>query len=129
MPSDEAIPADIQRFIATSIDSVPHLEAVLLLRYNAGAEWDAKMLAQQLYLSEKRSGELLESLCAAGFIVPSKENPLFYQYGPASSGMAEIIDRLSEAYMKHLVEVHNLIHSKINKQAQQFGDAFKWKKE
>ena len=40
-----------------------------------------------------------------------------------------MIDRLAEVYYQHLVEVTNLIHSKTSKKAQQFADAFKWRKE
>ena len=40
-----------------------------------------------------------------------------------------MIDQLAEIYAKNLVEVTNLIHSKIGKRAQQFADAFKWRKD
>lgn len=37
-----------------------------------------------------------------------------------------MVDRVAEVYTTSLVEVTNLIHSKLSKQAQEFGDAFKW---
>jgi hypothetical protein len=126
----ETIPPSIRRFILTSIDSVPHLEAVLLLSYDAGIEWDAKMMSQRLYLAEKKAAELLSDLAIAGFAIAKGDegNPL-YSYHPATPELREALAQLNQVYAKNLIEVTNLIHSKISKQAQKFGDAFKWKNE
>lgn len=118
------IPGDITRFILTSIESVPHLEAVLLLRFDPKVEWDAKMMSQRLYISEKKAGEVLADLCATGFITANNNLPVYY-YSPVSADLKEMLDRVADIYTKSLVEVTQLIHSKISKQAQQFGDAFK----
>ncbi|MCR4338001.1 MAG: hypothetical protein NUV91_09385 [Candidatus Omnitrophica bacterium] len=124
----EPIPEDIKRFILRSIDSVPHLEAILLLRYDPKIEWDGTTMAQRLYISEKKATELLTDLCAAGFASKEKDGFMYF-YNPISSELKELINRLAEIYTKNLIEVTNLIHSKTNKQAQTFGDAFKWQKE
>jgi hypothetical protein len=114
----------IQRFILTSIDSIPHLEAILLLRYNQTKVWDAKMIAETLYIQEKKACEVLKDLNASKFIVKSDVNSYYYQ--PISEELKNNIDQLADIYSKNLIEVTNLIHSKTSKQAQQFGDAFKW---
>lgn len=129
MGSDELIPPDIRRFILTSIDSVPHLEALLILRYDPKVEWDAKGMSQRLYISEKRTVELLENLLAAGFVAVKRGDVSVYYYSPVSEELRGMMTRLADIYAKQLVEVTNLIHSNISKQAQQFGDAFKWQKE
>jgi hypothetical protein len=128
--NSEAIPTEIKRFILTSIDSVPHLEAILLFRRHLQEEWDAKALAQRLYIPEKKAAEILAELNGGGFIAVRQDGPLLlYHYQPRSAELKELIDQLADIYVKHLVEVTNLIHFKINKQAQQLGDAFKWQKE
>ncbi len=114
----------IRRFILTSINSVPHWEAVLLLRYDQEMVWDAETIAQTLYISEKKANTILDDLCASHFIV--KKNTHFYHYKPSSLELKNTIDQLADIYAKNLIEVTNLIHSKTDKQAQQFGDAFKW---
>jgi len=129
MGSDEVIPPDVRRFILTSIDSVPHLEALLLLRYDVTAEWDAKAMSQRLYISERRTAYLLESLLAAGFAAVKRGSPDVYYYSPVTAELKDILDRLAVIYSKKLVEVTNLIHSNLSKRAQQFGDAFKWQNE
>ena len=126
MDDDEPLPAEIKRFILTSIDSVTHLEALLLIRHDPNCEWDASMIAQKLFLSEKKAADLLLNLYESGFIAPCTSKPSFFQYLPRSSELEEMTSRLSKDYGKYLIEITNLIHSKIDKQAQQLGDAFKW---
>ena len=41
-----AIPDDVRRFILTSVPSVPYLEAMLLLRGEPQAAWDASALGE-----------------------------------------------------------------------------------
>ena len=60
------LPADVRRFILTSIPSVPFLEAVLLLRAEPGTAWGMAELARRLYVPERTASELLELLAASG---------------------------------------------------------------
>ena len=125
----EPVPEDVRRFILTSVASVPHLEALLLLRYASDQPWDSTTVAQRLYISEKAATELLADLRAARFIVVIEPEARFYRYHPGSDELRQMIDRLAETYSKNLVEVTNIIHSKTAKMAQQFADAFKWRKD
>jgi hypothetical protein len=52
-----------------------------------------------------------------------------YCYRPREAVLRERIDRLAELYATHLVEVTHLIHSSLDRKAQQFADAFKWRKD
>jgi hypothetical protein len=125
----EPMPEDVRRFILTSIISVPYLEALLLLRDAPDQPWDSATVAQRLYISDKAATELLADLSAAGFITVTAREPFLYRYHPSSDELKQMINRLAEAYAKNLVEVTNVIHSKIGKKAQQFADAFKWRKD
>jgi hypothetical protein len=125
----EPIPEDIRRFILTSISSVPYLEALLLLRQGADQAWDILTVAQRLYISEKTAADLLVDLRAAGFIVVTDAETALYRYHPSSEELGQLIDHLADTYAKNLVEVTNIIHSKTGKRAQQFADAFKWRKD
>ena len=124
----ESIPEEVRRFILTSISSVPCLEALLLLRNAPDQTWDSTTVAERLYISEKAATELLVNLSAAGFIVALEAEPAFYRYHPSSEELRQMIDQLADTYAKNLVEVTNIIHSKTGKRAQQFADAFKWRK-
>jgi DNA-binding IclR family transcriptional regulator len=127
--SREAIPDDVKRFILTSIPSIPHLEALLLLRNNENLSWTSADVARRIYNSEKAAHALLQELLAAGFVGDNGSDGQQYRYAPASDQLREMIGRLSQSYSRNLVDVTELVHSKINKRAKQFADAFIWRKE
>lgn len=123
-------PEDLRRFVLTSIPSVPFLEALLLLRANPTRQWDGESLAQRLYVRERTAQALLEDLFRAGMVAPCPcAQQASYQYQPASPQLGERIDALAELYARHLVEVTHLIHSSLDRKAQQFADAFKLRKD
>lgn len=125
----ETIPEDIRRFILTSILSVPHLEALLLLRGENQAPWNSARAAQRLYVSDRTAEQLLADLCAAGFLVVSgQENPQ-YRYQPTNEELGRMVDHVAAIYARHIIDVTNLIHSKTGKLARQFADAFKLRKD
>jgi len=124
--SDPELSADLRRFILTSIPSVPYLEAVLLLRAEPQKEWDASQLARRLYVPERTGAELLEQLRSSG--VGHAAGSAAVRYAPEPE-LAKLLDRLSQAYATNLVLVTDLIHSRIDRRAQQFADAFRFRKE
>ena len=123
-----SIPEDLRRFVLTSIPSVPFLEALLLMRADPDRAWRRDTLARRLYVREKTAEDLLADLCTARIAVPCQDAEA-YRYAPADAGLRERIDRLADLYATHLVEVTHLIHSSLDRKAQQFADAFKWRKD
>jgi hypothetical protein len=124
------IPEDLRRFVLTSIPSVPFLEALLLMRANPTQDWRGDALAARLYVREKTAEALLLELCNAG-MAERRDAPCgpACRYQPESQALRERIDRLADLYATHLVEVTLLIHSTLDRKAQQFADAFKWRKD
>ena len=124
------IPEDVRRFVLTSIPSVPFLEALLLLRANPGHQWTGETLARRLYTSERTAQGLLDELCRSGMAEPCPApHASSYCYAPAGDVLRERIDDLAEIYARHLVDVTNLIHSTLDRKAQQFADAFRLRKD
>ena len=121
------LPAELRRFILTSIPSVPYLEAVLLLRADPAQPWGAGQLARRLYVPEQRGAELIGLLRDSGVAVDSGAAGTV-RYAPADD-LGGLFDRLAEAYAQDLVAVTRLIHSRIDRRAQQFADAFRFRKE
>jgi hypothetical protein len=127
MPS---IPEDIRRFVLTSIPSVPFLEALLLMRADPARAWRRDTLAERLYVREKIAETLLADLCAAGMAAPCAAPASdCYCYRPDGEALRVRIDQLADFYATHLVEITLLIHSSLDRKAQQFADAFKWRKD
>jgi len=125
-----SIPEDLRRFVLTSIPSVPFLEALLLMRADPAQAWRRETLARRLYVREKMAEGLLADLCTAGIAVQCDDAGADgYRYGPSDAGLRERIDLLADVYATHLVEVTHLIHSSLDRKAQQFADAFKWRKD
>jgi len=125
------IPEDIRRFVLTSIPSVPHLEALLLLRAGAQQPWRTGAVAERLYISDKLAAALLDDLARAGMTIceTGADGAASYRYQPATEALRATIDSLAGLYTRHLVDVTHLIHSKVDRKAQQFADAFKWRKD
>lgn len=120
------LPQDLRRFILTSIPSVPYLEALLLLRGESQRSWSAAEAARRLYLPEQRATELLAGLVGAGI---ARQESLGYRYSPATEELAAILDQLATHYSADLVGISDLIHSRVDKKAQQFADAFRIRKD
>lgn len=131
--SDEAdgiqTPEDVRRFILSSVSSVPYLEALLLLRSAAEVPWNARQVAQRLYVSEKLARELLQDLASNGVACAEAAEPPLFRYQPASPELHELLDRVADFYARHLVAVTHLIHSRTDKRSHQFANAFRWRKD
>lgn len=123
------IPDDIRRFILMHIPSVPYLEAILLLRADTANSWDPVRVARHLYMNDAVATGLLADLQTAGIVVPIRQEPVAFRYQPGSPELGQVIDRLAEVYASNLVDVTHLIHAKTGRKAQQFADAFVWRKD
>jgi hypothetical protein len=122
--------ADLRRFILTSIPSVPFLEAMLLLRAEPARDWVTADVARRLYLPEARAAEVLQELASAGIArSETTGGASSWRYGPATEELAGMLERLASQYAADLVGVSDLIHSRVDKKAQHFADAFRWRKD
>ena len=128
MPAD-SLPDPLRRFILGCIPSVPYLEAMLLLRSDPATPWDARGAAQRLYLRPPVARDLLALLAEAGIAAPVPGQEGFYRFQPETPELQAMLAQLAAAYSTDLLDVTALIHSRIEKRAQQFADAFRWRKE
>lgn len=119
------LPPEVRRFILTSVPSVPYLEALLLLRAEPAREWAVPDVARRLYLTEPRVAELLQALAEAGVAQPAAAG---FRYAPAQE-LRGLLDSVAAHYAADIVGVSDLIHSRAGKKAQQFADAFRWRKD
>jgi hypothetical protein len=121
------VPADVRRFLLAVIDSVPHLEALLLLRADPAKAWDAHALAARLYVDGAAASRVLSDLGAHHLLRLEREG--WWRFDTSDAERVRIVDRLVEVYSRHVVEVAELIHSTSDRKAQRFADAFRWRKE
>lgn len=124
---DIVLTDELRRFIQT-IESIPHLEAMLLMRQGGDYIWDEKTISERLYVKPEMASDMLIHLCEAGICAPATEGNGFV-CKPVKE-LADLIDQLSVYYSHHLIEVTNIIHTKgkTNQRARLFADAFLFKK-
>jgi hypothetical protein len=123
--ADDPIPADLRDFILRYIDSIAHLEALLLLRASLETSWEVAAVAARLYSSTEQAGEVLAQLCDEHLLVCEDG---IYRYAGQPPEHLAMIDRLAESYAKQLIPITNMIHSKPRR-IRQFADAFKFRKD
>jgi hypothetical protein len=118
----------MKAFLLQHIDSIAQLEALLLLRADPTCTWSAETTAKRLYITTDEAAMVLEQLAADSFLTTPQDVPGGYQYHPASSEVAQMVDRVADLYAKYLIPVTNLIHAKPRTRVQEFADAFKLRK-
>lgn len=124
-PPGGPIPDDVRRFIIEHIDSVPALEALLLMRRIPDKKWTVAMLAAALYMEPRRVAALLADLSHRGLCGSQPDSETMYFWRPATAELGEGLNRVAETYARHLVPVTNLIHSKPRASVRGFSDAFR----
>jgi hypothetical protein len=117
----QPIPDDIRRFVLTSVPSVPYLEAMLLLRSGERPAWTPEDVARRLYVPQQSADELLRQLSEAGFVTTSPPGQVRWQPPETLRGL---VDELARLYSEELVAVTELIHTRQERRARQFADAF-----
>ena len=76
------IPDVVRRLIAERIDSIPELEAILLLRLNRTLSWNVEEAGKALYVSPTVAAHILRILTERQFFSCSDGR---YRYAPASA--------------------------------------------
>lgn len=121
------IDQDVERFLLDSIDTVPHLEALLLLFQSPSIAWSVEQLAARIYVSDKQATSILEDLARRSLITRVEQSPARYQYVPRSDGQRGLLDQVALAYRTQLVQVTRFIHSNASGSVRDFARAFRLK--
>ena len=128
MPPREPIPDEIRRFVLTSIPSVPFVEAVLLFRALQGQPVATSKVAERLHISGKLGAALVEQLRTARIVERVAGDPASWRYAPEPE-LAKMLDQIAFYYVHDLIGMTRLIHSRTERMARQFAEAFKIRKD
>jgi len=125
------ISGNVRRFLASSMSSVPQLEALPLLCADGGAarEWEGTAIASRIYQSERDSLAMLDELAGLGLLERLPDGPPRFRYAPRSPEISAVVREVAAAYATHLVQITQFIHAKRDVKAVRFADAFRWRKE
>jgi len=113
-------------FIERELDSVPHLEALLLLWNNPSRAWTVPEMGQALYVNDGFARDILNNL-ARRHLATRKDPELFGYNG--SPELDPIVASLDTEYRRNLIRISRFIHSKASPGVREFADAFRFKKD
>lgn len=124
-----SIPNEVEQFLLSAIDTVPHLEALLLIFQNPAAVWSVEELAARIYVSDQQAATVLDDLTRRQLIatVPQEQGPPKYQFIPRSPAQTQLLEKVAQAYRTQLVQVARFIHSKPSASVRDFARAFRLK--
>jgi hypothetical protein len=126
---------ELLHFILDSLETVPHLEAVLLIWQNQSTLWTSDVLAQRIYVLPVQGRSILEDLARLGIVRRTESSsspdasPPGYLYEPRWDAQRGLLPRLADLYRRQLVQVTKLIHSKGSSSVREFARAFQIKKD
>jgi hypothetical protein len=122
------LPTDVLVFIEGQIDTVPHLEALLLLWESAPEPWGADEIAARIYVSPDSAAQILRDLARRNLASAVTEGARF-AYDSAWDARGELMAKVAAAYRRNLIFVAELIHSKASAAVREFARAFEIKKD
>jgi DNA-binding IclR family transcriptional regulator len=125
MAEDELQRQELDRFILDEVDSVPHLEALLLLWNNKPKHWAVEEMAKALYISQEATHSILQDLRQRGFAQSDNDH---YSYDPGYD-REHLIQKLDRTYRREIIRISNMIHSKASPSVREFARAFKFKRD
>lgn len=123
------IPEDVLRFLTEKIDSVPHLETLLLLSEEPDRTWTMEQIAARIYMSLDAASAILKNLQQHRLVTAEGTAPIKYRYDGAWDASAALMPRVIATYRRHLVQVATFIHSKASPSVREFARAFDFKKD
>ena len=119
----------IDRFLMQEIDSIPQLEALLLLWRERPRTCSREELAGALYIAPEVADQVVRHLLQHRLIANAGVAPGRYAILLETPEKESLVADLAELYRRELVRVTNLIHGKASRAVRDFASAFRFKKE
>ena len=128
-PSEESPNrAEVDRFIRESVDSVPHLEALLLLWQNRSESWTVEDIAKRLWIEHERTRSILLDLARNQFLTAIGGEVERYTYRPDLNN-DRILRAVADVYRQDMIRISTMIHAKPSSAVRAFARAFRFTKE
>ena len=106
--ADDLIPPDVREFVLEHVESIAHLEALLLLLPLSEQRLSAATVASRLYVDPAQAESVLDQLRGRGLVACDAG---LYWFN-ADPGQRDIIERLAALYAQHLISITDLVHAK-----------------
>lgn len=119
---------DVEQFLQDHIDTVPHLEALLLLWNNRPNPWSVEEMANRLFLASEAAEDILRDLVRERLLAAVPGPRVVYCYEPEPD-RDRLVASVDSIYRHELIRISRLIHSKPSAAVRAFARAFRLKKE
>lgn len=113
----------VLRFIGDKIDTVPELEALLLLWQEPDKRWDVEEIAQRLYVTTDAAAAVLRALQVRQ-LAAAEGQPPAYRYSTAWDESGRLMSEVDETYRHNLVRIATFIHCGGSSAVREFARAF-----
>ncbi|HZQ21966.1 MAG TPA: hypothetical protein VFA89_04135 [Terriglobales bacterium] len=114
----------VDGFILEQIDTVPHLEALLLLWNKRPRQWSCEEMADALYLRKELAERILRDLVQRNLAIecPSTSG---YIYNSNAERDA-LLTQVDLTYRRELIRLTRMIHAKAPTAMREFARAFRF---
>jgi hypothetical protein len=116
-------------FVLENLESVPQLEALILLWNSRPVWWTCEELASRLYVPFDRVTGLLRDLVRLQLVAESGTEPPKFSYYSRSKDQDAMMLLVDEAYRRDLVRISTMLHEKASPAVRDFARAFRFKRE
>lgn len=120
---------DPYQFILENVDSVPHLEALILFWNSRPVGWTCEEMASRLYVPSDQVTHVIRDLVRMHLVQEHASDPLKYSYFPRSEEQNELMRQVDDAYRRDLVRISTMLHSKASSGIREFARAFRFRKD
>ncbi len=120
---------EVDQFILDEIDSVPHLEALLLLWRSAPQHFSSAQIAKQLYIHASQGASIAEDLHRRGLIARDHGGAAGFFYDMHSEERNRLLKAVDASYRRELIRISGIIHSKPSAGVRAFANAFRFRKD
>jgi transcription initiation factor IIE alpha subunit len=120
---------EVYRFILNQIDSVPQMEALLLIWETRPRQWSENEIAKRLYISVDSVRNVMQDLVRRRLLAASADAARQYWYESKSEDVDRLVEAAATTYRRDLVRVSTFIHTKASSAVRDFAQAFKFKRE
>jgi hypothetical protein len=123
--NQDAWSPELRAFVYSCIDSVEQVQVLVLLG-SSERPWTARLVAQEMSLSDHAARHHLESMAARGLVaVTVSGDAATWRYAPKSDTLRRLGDELVAAYQRSPMAVIRLVATNARPSIRSISDAFR----
>lgn len=119
--------ADVDRFILDRVESVPHLEALLLVWRARPQTWSVEAMAKRLWVKPEGAKGILDDLERDSLLIRLSGEEKYACHPDTETD--RLLDAVYDSYRREMIRISTMIHSKASRPIREFARAFRLKKD